>query len=289
LVAALIHGADDLEVRQAMSIASVSAGGLIAAFGTMSKCLQVGRTASDGVLAADLACKGFTGPVDAFGHSGGFTVPFIAETIGDWSALNERWGRPFAIAGNAFKPHASCMITHPAIDAAITLKKRLARDALSIEAVERIACRVNPLAVRVAGIQRPQTGLEGKFSVGFCIALGFLDGRATPDCFTNRRVDASDVLALLKRMEIIADADVGEQQASIEVTVENSTMVETTRMARGQPANPLSDADLSDKFRALVEPQMGARTEGILNDLWMFGSVNNVSAWFDNLGAMEKE
>ena len=42
--------------------------------------------------------------------------------IADWSSVGRDWGRPYAVLRNSFKPHASCLITHPTIDAAMALE-----------------------------------------------------------------------------------------------------------------------------------------------------------------------
>lgn len=283
LASALIQQDDAVIARQAMSISAVCAGGLIAAFGTMSKALQVGRTAADGVLAARLARAGFTGPLDCLGENSGFARPFVGLSIKDWSAIDKRWGKPFAVTGNAFKPHASCMITHPAIDAAIGLRTRLAQQSIASGQIEKVICRVNSLVPQVAGIARPQTGLQGKFSVGFCVVAGLLEGRATPDLFCAERVAAADVATLLARTEIVVDPGIGEQQADIEVFAEGKSFVEETKMAKGNPANPLDDADLSRKFTALAQPLLKDRAPAALQDLWNFAAIEDAGAWFGRL------
>ena len=141
LAASAAIGADADVARNAMGISATAASGLIAAFGTMSKALQVGRAAADGTLAAVLARDGFTGPIACLDGSGAFSKPFIDRVVEDWSGIEERWGTPYAIGRNAFKPHASCMITHASIDAAAGVRTQLADKGIAVEALDSVRAR----------------------------------------------------------------------------------------------------------------------------------------------------
>ena len=74
-------------LRHAMAISGTAASGLIAAFGTMSKPLQLGRAAADGLMAALLAREDFTGPEELLEGDPGFGRPFVGEAIRDWSRI----------------------------------------------------------------------------------------------------------------------------------------------------------------------------------------------------------
>jgi 2-methylcitrate dehydratase PrpD len=281
LACTLAAGGDAARARQAMAIAATGASGLIAAFGTMCKALQVGRIAADGVMAAALAARDFTGPTACLGDGGGFTRPLIGETVADWSGIEEAWGLPYAIGRNSFKPHASCMITHPAIDAAIVLRGEMERAGLAPDAVERVTARVNPLVPKVAGIARPASGLQGKFSVAYCITVGMREGRATPDVFT----DEAAAAARLDHIAIEVAPDVGEQQAELELRAGGRIFRAVTAMARGNPANPMSDDELSAKFIALARPSLGDQTASTLARLWAFSDVADVAGFTAELRA----
>jgi 2-methylcitrate dehydratase PrpD len=268
-------------LAQAMAIASTASSGLIGAFGTMSKPLQLARSGANGLVAARLAGEGFTGPLGVLEADPGFTVPYVGERIGDWTSIGREWGAPYAVLRNAFKPHASCMITHPTIDAAIALAPALAAD---VGSVERITCRVNPLAPKVAGHAVPATGLEGKFSVAWCCVAGLVLGRATPDAFTPEALARADLQALVRRVDVVTDAGIGEQQSVVHVRLADGRELEQrVDMAKGNPANPLTDADLDRKFLLLARPQLGDRAEAVLDELHRFEQVPDVGAWLRRL------
>jgi 2-methylcitrate dehydratase PrpD len=268
-------------LAHAMAIAATASSGLIGAFGTMSKPLQLARSAANGLIAARLAKEAFTGPLGVLESDPGFTVPYVGERIADWSSIAREWGTPYSVLRNAFKPHASCMITHPTIDAAIALAPALRGH---FDSVERITCHVNPLAPRVAGHALPATGLEGKFSVAWCCVAGLALRRATPDAFTPEALARADLQALLRRVDVVTDAGIGEQQSVVRVRLADGCELEQRiDMAKGNPANPLTDADLDRKFLLLARPQLGERAEAVLDELHRFEQVPDVGAWLRRL------
>jgi 2-methylcitrate dehydratase PrpD len=268
-------------LRHAMAISGTAASGLIAAFGTMSKPLQLGRAAADGLMAALLAREDFTGPEELLEGDPGFGRPFVGEAIRDWSRIGTEWGRPYAILSNSFKPHASCMITHPVIDAAVALHETMRRENRSAAEIAEVSCEVTRLAPKVAGYRQPKTGLEGKFSVAYCCVSGLLTGRATPDRFVDPVVGSSETRALLSRVTVTPCENVGEQQAIVSVRfTDGQTRRHETRMAKGNPENPLSDAELEGKFLALTEPVLGSDAKRIARDIWAFQDVADAGRWF---------
>jgi 2-methylcitrate dehydratase PrpD len=273
-------------LAQAAAICGTAASGLIAAFGTMSKPLQLGRAAADGVTAASLAAREFNGPLGILDSDPGIGRPTISEPIRDWSHARGEWGKPYAVLRNAFKPHASCMITHPIIDAAAALRVELTAAGLGWQDVTWMGARVNPLVQHVAGYARPIDGLQGKFSAAYCCALGLLDGRATPELFDAKNVARADVAHLLSCIDLSVDPAIGEQQAEIRVHLaDGRDFTRSVTMAKGNPANPMSDAELSAKFLALAEPIWGAAAKPALDDLWNWESVGDVGRWIQRFDA----
>lgn len=278
--AALALGLDPGRVAQAAAICGTAASGLIAAFGTMSKPLQLGRAAADGVTAALLAELGFEGPLGLLEGDPGIGRPTIAEPIADWSGARSAWGRPYAVLRNAFKPHASCMITHPIVDAAAGLRVDLAAAGADWRAVEAIEARVNPLVPHVAGHAHPRDGFQGKFSAAYCCTLGLIDGRATPELFDTAALARPEISHCLARFAMSVDPAIGEQQADICVRLADGRRLRRfVATAKGNPASPMTDAELSAKFLALVEPSWRDRAKPALAELWNWESAGDMGRW----------
>jgi aconitate decarboxylase len=143
---------------------------------------------------------GWTASADVFGPKGFFDT-FLA---GDAAPhlLNEGFGAPFRMVnpGVGFKKHPSNYFTHRPIDAALELREEFKIDPRDID-------RVEVLFPRFEYVDRPQprTGLDGKFSVQYTVAIALLDGEVTIDSFTSERQTAPDIAALLPRVVLKFD------------------------------------------------------------------------------------
>src|ERR1700759_5464060 len=98
----------------ALGIAGTQAAGLKSMFGTMCKPLHAGKAAYHGLMAAKLAARGFTSRADVLECGQGFarthSPDFNPRRAFD-TPPNDWW-----IASNLFKYHASCYMTHAAIE-----------------------------------------------------------------------------------------------------------------------------------------------------------------------------
>jgi 2-methylcitrate dehydratase PrpD len=105
-------------MANALGLAGTQSAGLMAftCDGSNSKRLHPGRAAQSGVLAAELAARGFTGPTAVFEYAdGGFCQAVSDATQLDW--LSAGLGTDFVTAEVSLKPYACCGSTHSSIDA----------------------------------------------------------------------------------------------------------------------------------------------------------------------------
>jgi hypothetical protein len=78
----------------------------------------------------------------------------------------------------------------------------------------------------------------------------------------------------------VTDPAIGEQQARVTVRLaDNRTLVHDIAMAKGNPANPLTDEELDRKFLLLAEPVLGPRAHHVLAQLHAFDEIDDVGAW----------
>ncbi|MDP1534322.1 MAG: MmgE/PrpD family protein, partial [Rubrivivax sp.] len=127
--------ADDTAV--AIGIAASQASGLKAMFGTMCKPLHAGKASADGMMAAQLAARGFTSRSDAIEAVQGFAATHGPDF--DPGAALQRPANGLHLRNNLFKYHAACYGTHAAIEATRQLREQ---HKLSATDVTRIVVRV---------------------------------------------------------------------------------------------------------------------------------------------------
>ncbi len=241
-------GLDRACLAHALGIAGTQAAGLTRSFGTMSKPLHPGKAAMDGLLAALLAREGFTGSTAILDGPGALLDTLLG--LPDLGRAIEDLGKRYELTDNSTKLYAACHLTHATIDAARALR---AAAAPAAAAIDEVRCRVHPLVLRVADHRAPRTGLEAKFSVAFCAALGLVRGEAGEDQFADARLGDPDVARVMARVRPEADAalDVGAARVTVRLA-DGRVLDERVSAARGTPANPPTRADVEDKFRRLA-------------------------------------
>jgi len=272
--AATILGATANQFAHALGNAGTMAAGLQQAFRSdaMGKPLHAGHAADAGTLAALAAVKGFTGPLDMLEGESGF-----GHAMGD----NPDWEKAFADLGRpdqahnitrmTVKNHGCCGHTFAAIDAA---QKLAAEHSLVPGDIKALTVHTYGTALKVAGTREVATPFQGKFSLPFVVATALVHGSVRLDAFTPERLADPATHALMARIEMQVDpqydASFPKQRAAwVEAETTDGrrlTFHQTTR--KGDPDDPLSDAELDGKFLELASPVMGDKAaQALLADL----------------------
>jgi 2-methylcitrate dehydratase PrpD len=242
--------ADVAATRAALGIATSLAGGTRQNFGTMSKPLHAGIAARNGVMAASLAAKGFTADASIIEAPLGFLHLFGVGEVDAEKAVASL-GQPFDIIspGISVKLYPCCYATHRALDAALQLHRDTE---IEPRRVARVEVRVSRGTAIPLIHHRPRTGLEGKFSMEYCLAAALLDGRITLVSFSDEAVQRPQAQELLRRVEMVE----GEQGQPIvgpaTVTVildEGSQHTRHVETPRGEPKAPLTWEELVAKYK----------------------------------------
>jgi 2-methylcitrate dehydratase PrpD len=249
-------GLDAGGLVHALGIASVQAAGLVRGFGTMCKPLHAGKAAMNGLLAACLARDGFAGPLEILEGPRSFGMLFGGETLAPSLAL-DGLDREYRMLDISFKPYACCSQTHATADAVRALRQA---HGLRPDDVQTITLTVNPVAANLAGIARPSSGLEGKFSLAYVAALALAGEPLGVDGFQDGRVARPDLQDICSRVTLQASPGMGDVETSAAVVMRDGRrLTHSVAVARGNPGNPLSDEELQGKFLVLAEPVLGAR------------------------------
>lgn len=118
-----------------------------------------------------------------------------------------------------------------------------------IENVERIDLEIGPVASTAAAIREPRIGVEGKFSVWFLAALALAEGSVTLDKFTDEKVNNPRLVNLRKKIQTRLDPRIGFG-ARVRVKMKDGTEYnEFLAKPKGDPDNPLTFAELAEKYR----------------------------------------
>jgi 2-methylcitrate dehydratase PrpD len=268
---------DERRFAHALGAAGSLASGIIEylADGSWTKRLHAGQAAQAGLRAALLAEHGFFGPRTVLEGSHGFFKAFAPSRTPDFAPLIDRLGYRWVMEDIAFKPYACGTMTQPFVDCAIDLARR----GIAAEEVEKLLCFVGEGTVHrlwepLAAKQTPPNGYAAKFSTPFCVAVGFLDGAAGLEQFTDERAGDPDARALAAKVSYEIDPNDEYPKnftGRIRAELKDGRVIEVRKPhMRGGRQEPLTDEELLAKFNANLEfgrasdDQKRAATERIM-------------------------
>jgi 2-methylcitrate dehydratase PrpD len=255
---------DAQRLTYAMGIAATQAAGMQQNRGTMGKSFHAGKAASNGVLAALLAERGFDATQEIVEGKRGFSR--IYSDVAAPEQLTEGLGGPWLIESNGHKPYACGVVLHPLIDAMIAI-----RDAHKVDpaAVDVIELRVHPLVLSITGVREPSTGLQSKFSVAHSAAVALIDGAAGVAQYSDARAADPDVAALRRKIKPVPDAALRRDEAHGAITIGSARHEAHIAHASGTADNPMSDAAIEAKFFANAAPVIGEeRAKRACETIW---------------------
>jgi 2-methylcitrate dehydratase PrpD len=264
--AARLMGLDAETTAQCFGIAATQAAGLKCMFGTECKPLHPGKAAMNGILAAQLAARGFTSRSDVLECRQGF-----ADTQTD-SFLPDRaldgLGDTFHTLDVKFKYHAACFGVHAMLEALSVIKHNPAFDR---DKVERVELRVPIFSLDVCNIQNPMTGLEGKFSYRFNAALSLLgEETSSLQSFTDAMTQRPDIMAMRDKVSVKSAKNLDRYATDVFVYLGEKTVI----TEHGDMGPPVEDygtqgEKIERKFRALAEPLIGhSNTNQVIDAVW---------------------
>lgn len=249
---------DTDQTRMAIGIAASETCGIRQNFGTMTKPFHAGNAARSGVVAAQLAQKGFTADLNIMEAPLGFGHLFQGDKPPDWEKV-AHLGENFDIVaegvasrgieggGIAFKLYPSCGETHAEIQIILDLMRK---HHFSNEDVESIECVFSDTMNSVMLHQEPKTGMEGKFSAEYCVARALLDNHVGLQDFTDEKVNQPEVRQVMQKIKRRIDPDMTMLASTLNVKLKDgrkfSQHVETIK---GMPQNPLSEEEMVAKYK----------------------------------------
>ncbi|NOX70467.1 MAG: MmgE/PrpD family protein [Gammaproteobacteria bacterium] len=244
-------GLDDEQLRHALGIAEYHG-----PRSQMMRCIDhpsmlrdgVGWGAPAGVSAAYMAKLGFTG-APAITAEGDGAAPF-------WSDLGQRW----EVRNTHYKAYPVCRWAHPAIDAVSDLMRE---HEICSDDIERARIKTFHYATRLAG-HEPKSLDELTYALAYPFAIMVVRGRIGANELSESILDDAEVLRISRATEIIDDEHytrISTEKRWADVTLilkDGREFQSDAYTPRGDPEDPLSDAEISDKFHLFAEPVIGA-------------------------------
>ena len=260
------------QTRNAIGITASRASGIRSQFGTMGKPFHAGIASSSGVEAALLAKKGFLSAPNALDGPLGFGKTHNGDFL-DQAFVG--LGEEFVTESITHKFHACCHGTHATIEALRTILNQQSIEPTEIEKIEII---VNPCYLNICNIERPQTGLETKFSFKLIAAL-VLSGYDTTSLGTfSDEITRNELLNKIRdRVNVQSDLTIPETETKVKIHLHTGQILDSRfNLLRSHPIGTRKDRVL-EKAKVLIGDELA-------QDLWQKVGLGRElpSKWFEN-------
>jgi 2-methylcitrate dehydratase len=237
-----------------------------------------------GVIAALLAEKGYTGPEHVLDGKEGFSHVFST----DWKfdILTDGLGDSWRILQCGMKFFPTEALTHAPISATLDLVNEhdLAADEIETVTIYSLARAADILAD--PSKYDPRSKETADHSLPYVIAAAVADRQVTPIQFTDAKIMDDKIRAQLPKVKVIADPEIEAvfpelQRVKVVIRTTDGREVEKQLdYPKGDPRNPLTNDEISGKFRALAEGIATAedveRMQGAINRTEEFDDVREL-------------
>jgi 2-methylcitrate dehydratase PrpD len=294
--ASKILGLDQEAITIALGIAGDQAAGLEEwkADGSWIKRWHAGKASYNGVLAALLAQKGYTGPATIFEGENGFLKAFSFERKYDSNKITRDLGKVFVGHNTGFKPFASCRFTHQLIESTLNLAEKNEVNPKNIkeitvtvcETLHRTLCRPEERRLK------PKTVVDAQFSIPYVVGTALVKHRVLPSEFTDENIKDPEVLEMSAKVKSIVNPEYEKlypDKLCTDLVIkmnDGKEYVAYSDMPKGEPSDPryqgkpeLFIQDIEDKFKALLSllQVYKDRTDTIIEKVRSLDKINNVS------------
>jgi 2-methylcitrate dehydratase len=235
-----------------------------------------------GVFAALLAEKGYTGPEHVIDGKEG-----LVHCLGpEWklNILTDGLGDSWRITQCGMKFFPTEALTHAPISAVLDLVKE---NDLDPDNVTKIQIRSLARAADILSDPSkydPHTKETADHSLPFVIAAALVDRQVTPAQFEMAKIMDPTIRAQLKKVEVVADPEIEKVFPALQRVIVNITTADGRTLSKqldypkGDPRNPLTDAEIEEKYAALADGVLSQKAQKKLKDaIWSLEKLGSVS------------
>ena len=226
--------------------------------GTLAIRAIQGFAAQGGIISAQLAQQGITGPKNFTEGVYGYLHLYGRDKYNS-EAVTDKLGQRFIFSDNIlFKKHPSCACTEGSTDAILYLMEE---KGLTPENVDRIDIKVSPIAYRLVGhpFELGQTPtVNAQFNIQYCVANALLRKRTSLQHFEESQIREPRIMEIIKKIHVAPDPAL---EGKLELHLKTDMKVTTTKgkvyqkvldMPRGAPGSPLTSEEHQECFQDYV-------------------------------------
>jgi 2-methylcitrate dehydratase len=232
------------------------------------------------IFSLELAQNGMTGPASVFEGTYGFF-----KVMGKKPVAPIQLGEPYGIRRAFTKRFPLGQFSQTVAQAAVEARSF----AKNVDDLEAVNINVSHSAIKIMADGpdkwHPQTHETADHSIPYAAAVVLMYGTIAGEYYEDPYLHDKALLDLVSRVKVVPsdEADKMEQEFNLcELeTVLKSGARKTFRVEyhRGHFKNPMTDAEMEEKFRSMAEKQLPAdRVDNLLHILWNIENAPQVSA-----------
>jgi len=246
VAAGLLLALDGEALTRALGIAGSLSAGLLAfaasGEGGMAKRLHLGRAAENGIVAAKLAARGFTGPASVLEGRFGVLDAFCPER--DDSQLTAGLGEAWETRTICFKRYPCHITAHTPVFAIEGWRGELGP-------VERAEIAGTAKMASMHAATEPADLVMAQYSIPFCVAVALLRDSLDPRSFTEGALEDEAIRGLACRVQVSDGGHKGWATTTRLHLRDGRVLERTTATCPGAPDCP-EVPDIVGKYRRLT-------------------------------------
>ena len=255
LVTAKLMGMDKERMVEALGISGSFTSGLLECIpsGSWAKRLHAGWAGLCGMVAAELASTGYTGPKTVFEGKLGLYDSFLRSEPLDLEMIFKGFGPNWEVLNIRPKLYPCCHYLQSYLDCISFMRKKYS---FNPKDIARIDCKVAQGAVNIICEPwekkiSPKTGYDARFSLPFAISLMLAKGKAGVEEFSERYLEDEEIRSLMGtlRYEVEPSFLVKDMPGYVSVRLKNEDHYEyEIKQVRGDALHPIQREELLEKF-----------------------------------------
>ncbi len=248
---------DSQQMMNALALAFNKAGGSFQSNidGSMAVSMIQGFVSQGGIICAELARRGITGPKNFIEGIYGFCHLYAKDKYKPGTVIKDL-GQRFDMEKTWFKRYPSCGGTLAPIEA---MRYFVKEKDLSPENVTQIDVKVSPLVYNLVGHEfkiGDNPKVSAQFSIQYCVADALLRKSSKLCHFDESYIREPKIMELSKKIHVSSEPSLDDPKkpesilaAYMEVTTKNGSVYhKTVDFPRGLPANPLTNEEHMERF-----------------------------------------
>jgi aconitate decarboxylase len=269
-----ISGIEREQAQHALGIACSRAGGVTANFGSGTKPLHIGHAASEAIIAVALARCGITAAPDALEHHSGLLHALSPR--GNVDVKSEpnlsHDGAYLSKYGLSLKRYPVCYASHRVLDGILALRED---PDFELSRVQEITLHIGDTQANMLRVEVPQTTLQSKFALKFCVAAAAVQGRLGMAELDPASMQHPDVVQLFKRIRVITDDAKCEiypwfspaDTVIVRLDAGKTLSSGPIPFAKGNAHNPITATELKGKYEDCMAGQDTLATAALYEHL----------------------